>query len=706
MPYRIGCDIGGTFTDIIVLDENGVEWQHKTDTVPENLVEGVRNAVLGVADEVGIPPGELLADTERFVNGTTIVTNDIVELDGANVGLLTTAGFRDTLRIARSPRGPERDPIEQVNVPDIVSRNCIRGIPERVDYEGNVVVELDEEAVEEAARDLVENEGVEAIATCYLWSFQNPDHEVRTKELIEDLYPDLYVTASADVYPKVQEYERMVATALNAYTAPDVAEYVDEMERELGEMGLDTSVISLMQAAGGSTTPAEAKETPIQLTDSGPVGGVIGSRELGRQLDVENVIAADMGGTSFECSIIEDDELPITEQMEVVREIQTGIMKVDTHTIGAGGGSIAWVDERGAPQIGPMSVGADPGPACYGQGGTDPTLTDAALVLGLISPNAFLGGRRQLDVEAAESALRENVAEPLGRSVEDAAAAIYSIAINSMSNAVRSVTVQEGRDPTGFTMFSYGGALPMFAADICSTLGIDEIVIPNTASIFSAYGLLQADDMRTYSESLFWNPGEPVDRVNEALEETETRIRDRLTAAGFEEDEIEIERQGRFKFKGQLFDYPVTLPDGDLTEADMEDIQSRFPDLYEEEYGPGTAWVESPIVLRGVRVTGTSTVSKRSLKEQELTGGESPPPSRSREVYLPFERDRREVDVYDPGAVPPGSSVVGPAIIEEDTTTVFVPDGFEMSVDRYYNYALSRTEAETDRHAVTRLGEV
>lgn len=673
------------------MNNKGEVWTDKADTTPGNLADGVEEAVENVVDHIGISTTELLEQTNRFVNGTTVVTNAIIELNGAKTGLLTTKGFGDTLRIARSPRTDDRDHHDQRNVPDIVPRNCIKDIPERIDYSGEEVVPLDENTVEDAVVDLVENKGVEALAICFLWSFQNPAHENRAKELIEEQYPDLYVTVSHEIYPKIREYERMVTTTLNSYAAPDVAAYVDEIQERLTAKGLDRSVLTLMQGSGGSTTLQGAKSEPIRLIDSGPVGGVIGARALGEHLGTDNIICADMGGTSFETSIIENGEYTVSERTEV-REFTTGLTKIQTNTIGAGGGSIARLDNRGIPQVGPQSAGADPGPACYGEGGTRPTVTDAALVLGLMSPEAFLGGRRELDNEAAKQAIEETVADPLGYSVEEAAAAIYDIAVNSMSNAVRNVTVEQGRDPSEFTYVSYGGASPLYAVDICETLGIERAVIPQNAPVFSANGLLQADDIRNYSQSVFWEPGDAVDKINEILLEVEQKARNALRDSGFDDDEIEIKRQGEFKFKGQLFTHPVSLPEGEITPTDIEHIQEEFPEIYEDEYGSGTAWIEVPVILRGVRVRGVGRNKKPSRRSQVLDDV-TIDPSDSREVYLPQEHEYADVDIYAGSTLRFGATVEGPAIIEEDITTVFVPESHEISVDEYDNYELSRTDA-------------
>ncbi len=697
--YRIGCDIGGTFTDIVVMNSSGELWAAKADSTPGQLVDGVVQAIENVAGEIGTDPETLLEQTERFVNGTTVVTNAIIERSGARTGLLTTKGFEDTLRIARSPVGDERDQNKQRNVPDIVDREDIRAIPERTDYKGAEVVDLDETAVREAVQELVEEEGVETVAVCFLWSFKNADHEQRAREIIAEEYPEVYVTLSHEIYPKIREYERMVTSVLNSYAAPDVSSYLDELQAELVDRGLDESRIAVMQGAGGSTTPQQARDEPIQLIDSGPAGGVIGADMLGDQLGRTNVIAADMGGTSFDCSLIENGEYTLAERSEVLRQVLTGLTKVDITTIGAGGGSIASVDERGIPQVGPESAGADPGPVAFGRGGEYPTLTDIAVVLGLISPAAFQSGSIELDEAAAARAVRTHIAEPMDLSITEAAAATYDIAVATMSDAIRSITVEKGRNPDKFTLFGYGGALPIFAMDVCAPLGIEEVVIPRTAPVFSGYGLLQCDDVRTYSRSLFWSPGESVDPVNEAVQEMTDQARTDLAAAGYDETDIHIRREARFKFQGQLYDKPVALPDGEITAADLEDIRERFPDMYEAEYGAGTAW-ETPVVTQSLRVIGTGTTEQR---RRDPADHESHTPTAvgSRELFLPVTREQTSVDVFDPDTLTPGAALDGPAVVEGPNMTMFVPDGCDLAVDRYGHYRLHQRDTESRQPTAT-----
>ncbi len=681
--FQIGCDIGGTFTDIVVLDEQGQTFTDKSDTTPRDLGEGVIAAIGSVADQLGVSPHELLSQTTRFVNGTTAVTNSIAELRGAKVGLIVTRGFRDTLRIARSARNAERDHHRQLSVPDVVDRDCIVEVNERVDLKGGVVVGLSEDEGRRAIAELVAR-GVESLAICLLWSFQNPAHEELLRDVAAREHPDLYTSVSSELYPMMREYERMMTTVLNSFTGLRVAEYTAGVEQRLGELGLGVPV-SFMQSFGGTLTAEEARARPIALVDSGPVGGVVGANDLGQRLGIENIITADMGGTSLDVSVITGNRYSVTQRVKL-REFLTGLSKVDVATVGAGGGSIGWLDARGIPQVGPRSAGADPGPACYGRGGTEPTVTDAAVVLGIMDPDAFLGGRRTLDPELSRAAIRRVLGEPLGMSDEEAASAIYRLVVANMSSAVRSVTVERGRDPRAFTLFAFGGALPVFAADICEEMGIRRAVIAADSAVFSAVGLLGTDDVRNLTRSVFWSDGAPVDDVNEALQTLESQARRSLREAGHDERNIVIERQGDFKFEGQLFELTVQIPEGHVDEGHLAGILEEFPALYEAEYGEGTAWVESPIHLLAVRVTATGTIEKVQPQPSARKNGD--PVRAQRDVFLPSQGGRVQVPVYDAHLLDDKTKIEGPAIIEHRLTTTVVPRGWQLSLDQLANFQL------------------
>jgi N-methylhydantoinase A len=670
--YQIGVDMGGTFTDAVVIDEHGRLWADKAATTPRHLLDGLVDALEAVATQVGAPLEELLASCDRFVHGTTIVTNSIAELRGARVGVLTTEGFSDSLRIARSPRTEARDNHKQLNVPDIAPRDAILEIPERINKRGEIVTELDVEACEKAIRTLVEDREVESIAVTFLWSFLNDAHERQVYDLISERYPQVHVSLSSQVYPMIREYERSVTTVLNAFTAPKVARYIDEMSKDLTARGLRTPV-AFMQVSGGSLSAEQARELPIVLLDSGPVGGVVGANELATELNIPSVITGDMGGTSFDTSVVAENRMTMSAR-SYVQNLLTGLTKVDVVGIGSGGGSIAWADPRGLLQVGPHSAGADPGPICYGRGGDQPTVTDAMVSMGFIDPNYFLGGRSKLHKDAADEALAKLGAE-LGLSGSDTAAAVYRVVVASMSNAVRGITVERGHDPRVFTFFAYGGALPLFLVDICRELGIKQALVPNASAVFSASGLLASDDLRVPSKSRFWSPGQPAGEVNQVLRELEQSAREELRSSGYGDNEIEIRRLGDLKFQGQIFELTVPLPPGEIHQEALEDLAERFPEMYEAEYGPGTAWVDAGVVMMAVRVEAKA--STRKYRYHGGTGGQDTATTAAKErraVTIPTTGNQVTVPILDGDTLAVGEEVVGPAVIEKRQTTIFLPD--------------------------------
>jgi N-methylhydantoinase A len=683
--FHIGVDIGGTFTDLVAVDADGVTHRSKAPTTPDDYSSGIVDGLERLAGEVGVPLEELMSRTELFINGTTIVTNVIAELRGRRVGVLITRGFGDTLRIARSARTNDLDLHTQTPPPDFVDRNDILEIDERIDWAGDVVVPLHEDQVHEAARELVQR-GCEALAICFLWSFQNPSHEQRAKEIVTAAHPDVFISVSSDVFPVAREYERLVTTGLNAFASRGVDDYVSKLERELDRLGCPVQA-SLMQSIGGLITPQAARELPIQLLNSGPVGGVTGARAVGERLGIKDIITADMGGTSFDSALVTGGEVAIAHRAEIGR-FETGISMVDISAIGAGGGSILWVDQRGAPRVGPDSAGAVPGPACYGRGGTKPTVTDAAVAMGLIDPDYFLGGQIKLDRDAAVQAVRRHVAEPLEWGLDRTLTGMHAIVTDTMANSVRAISIQKGHDPRGFTMLGFGGASGLFLPLICRTMGIAELLIPASAAVFSAYGLLWADRVRSFVQTVNWIvPASPLEALNAVLADLSEKARH---AFGEAEGPVQITYEGDFKFAGQAFEVTVPLPGGELEDAHREQLAATFTEDYERLYGPGTAWEGFPVLMLNLRVTASCEVRRPTLQTFPVNGSD---PERAlherREVLEPVSGERLQVPVYRGAQMTPGMSLAGPAIIEDVDTTLYLPADASCRMDEYGNYRIA-----------------
>lgn len=687
----IGIDVGGTFTDAVGVASDGTTARGKSSTTPNAHVDGIMNAIARLADSAGVTSTELLAGAELLAVGTTVVTNAIAEMSGRRTGLLVTKGFRDTLRIARSPRVPTVDPFAQAPMPELIPQALIAEIEERIDSDGDVVVPLDEQQLIEETRRLVEVEKIEALAICYLWSFLNPVNEARTRDLLTEAFPDLFLSVSSDLYPVVREYERMVTTALNAFVSNVVTSYVDELDSRLSEAGF-VGRVYLGQSLGGSLDPTEAKRRPLHLFNSGPVGGVMGARRLADAMGVKDILTADMGGTSFDVSLVPDGQPDVTHRT-IIERFETGLSQVDITVVGAGGGSVCWLDARGAPRVGPQSAGAVPGPACYGRGGVEPTVTDVAAVLGLIDPAYFLGGTMALDVDAARAAIETRLGV-LGGSAEHIGAQMTRIIVGNMLQAVRTVSVKRGRDPRGITMFAYGGASGLFAAEICRGIGISKLIFPAVAAVFSASGLLAADQIRTEARTVQWSPeSSDLDVINGALADMHASAVANLCSRGFTVSELEVTYVFAMRFVGQTFDVDVPVPAVALVESDRAGLIADFQARYASLYGPGSAWENFPMVVMTARVIARGIRPKPLLARLPESEGDPKDALErsmrgSRPVYMAADAEWVDVPTYAAGLLPVGPRIEGPCIVEDVDTTIFVPRDATVTREIYGGFEL------------------
>jgi N-methylhydantoinase A len=683
----IGVDVGGTHTDASVVIGDSVE-RGKALTTYDDFSRGVLEAVGVAAEPYGLALDQLLDRTRLFVNGTTVVTNAITTLTGSRVGVLVTAGFKDTFRITGGPRVAEFDDHLQVNAPDVVRRADLEEIDERVGWDGSELVPLDGDQVRAAVRRLVDG-GVDAVAVCFMSSFAAPAHELEAERLINELYPDLFVSASHRVFPVVGETRRWTTAVLNAFVQARARVYLDSLSQNLRDAGLRGGLV-FFQGLGGGISLERAKEFPLALLGSGPAGGAIGANALARHMGLSNVLLGDMGGTSFDTGIIVDNEIKVEKNLEVGL-LRTGVNLVDVVSVGAGGGSIAWVGERGVPQVGPQSAGSDPGPASYGTGGTDPTVTDAMVVLGFIDPERYLGGRFQLHPALAGTSLDRDLTTRFGWSKEEAAAAIHDLVVMNMATAVHEVSVAKGYDPRDFVFLAYGGTLPLFAVQIADRLNISRVVIPQNSSVFSALGLLSADFVMRYDQTVAWGLGaDRIDEVNRIADSIVGKARAAMGAEGFSDDQIAVSKSGDFRFLGQSYELTMGLPDAPLSAEDAPELAQRFLELYERTYGEGTAWKGVPVQLLNYTVTVTGRQPRRTLQavepaprvEEDLRLG-------TRRVFLPTERQYRDLPIYDDARFTAGTRIAGPAIVDAIDTTIYIPPGSEAARDEYMNYVLT-----------------
>lgn len=664
---QIAIDIGGTFTDIVCL-ENGARLHiAKVSTTPRALMEGLSEGISTILKVTERTPD----DVSRVIHSTTIATNAILEKKGAVTGILMTEGFEDALEIGRQKRSDMYNMFLDAETPIFLAPRRLRvGIPERLDATGKVLKPLDEEALLKQVRHLQERHGVESLAVCYLFSFLNPAHEERTRELIARHFPTLSVSVSSELNPVFREYERVVITAFDAYVRPLVATYMGQLESNLERMGI-AATVHVMHSRGGLTTVNTAIEKPVSMLLSGPAAGVRGACFAGERSGLKDLITLDIGGTSCDVALVQEGK-PLISQEGRIRHYPLRLSMVDVSTVGAGGGSIAWVDSAGGLKVGPESAGADPGPICYGKGGRLPTVTDASLLLGYLNPATFAGGQMPLETAAAQEAMTE-MGKRIGLAPLALAAGIHRIINERMADEVRLVSVRRGHDPRRFALVALGGAGPVHAGRLAALLAMPTIVVPATPGVLSAFGLLVAaiehEHSRTFAARAEDVSPQDAESVFESLDllGQQKMQRDRVASG-----DVVVERFGDLRYVGQSYELEVPLS-GKINAAGLADAVALFHVLHERVYGharPG-----NPVEFMNLR-----TVHKAAFPEPKL---EPPAPGNSlaearketRPAY--FEESGGFVDtpVYERARLPTEIQILGPAIVEQvDTTTVVYPE--------------------------------
>ncbi len=687
--YRLGIDVGGTFTDGLLIDETTGETRiAKVPSTPADPSVGFVAAVERILRDAGIEP----ADVGYLVHGTTVATNAIIEEKLAPTGFITTEGFRDMLEIQRQIRPSLYDLLFEKPRP-LAPRYLCFGIPERLDATGTVVTPLDEGAVEAAATRL-KAEGVEALAVCYLHAYINPEHERRTRDILARVFPDAVVSLSSDVAPVFREYFRASTTLINAGVRPIVERYLSNIETRLRRAGLRGQLL-VMQSSGGVLTFEAARTRPVYMVESGPAAGVIVSAYLGDVLGFDNVLSFDMGGTTAKTGLVENGTPTITKEYEVGTAaraergakgagypIRTPV--IDLVEIGAGGGSIAWVDSGGVLRVGPQSAGADPAPACYGKGGTQPTITDANLVLRRLDPDHFLGGEMRLDEAAAWRAIKETCADPLGLDVVEVALGIVEIANSAMVGALRRISVQRGHDPRDFVLVAFGGAGPVHANRLAAELDIPTVLVPMSPGTTSAMGLLVTDIKHDYSTTLI----QGTDTLDMALADRHFRDMMRLgeralLSEGSAHASIEFERRVDMRYVGQSYELSIPWGDGRLEDV-LDRMLADFHGDHQRAYG--FAAPAEPVEFVTLRLTAIGTIAKPRLRELPAGSGDEMTALRTvRQVCFAEAGGFVDCPSYDRYRLPAGAVIDGPAIVEEmDSTTVIHP-GYRARVDRYGN---------------------
>jgi N-methylhydantoinase A len=690
VTHRIGIDVGGTFTDVVLADGARLVLD-KHPTTPDDQCDGVFGALARLAAGVGLALPDLLARTATIVHGTTTADNALIEMSGATTALITSAGHRDEIELRRGYKEDIWDPALPPP-PPICPRRRRYGVPERLDFEGRVLVPLDEEAVRHACRRM-RRQGVDSLAVVLLFSFVNSAHERRVREIAAEELPGAMISLSHEVMPAAPEFERTSTTLVNAYVGPKVGRYLGRLEARLRAAGFRGELL-VMQSNGGVMPGGYVAQKAVAVMGSGPAGGVNGAVAVARAAGIDDFISVDMGGTSYDVCLVRGGAPEVKAAWNWHHRYQIGLPMVDVQFVGAGGGSIARV-ESGTLRVGPESAGAEPGPACYGHGGTEPTVTDANVVLGYLDPAAFCNGTMRLDVEAARGAIRERIARPLGVSVVEAAEGIFRLVNANMANAIRRISARRGIDPRPLTLVAFGGNGPVHAAVQAGELGIRRVLVPKLAPAFSALGLLLTDhvvdDVRSYV-----SPVGRVDlaRVNRLFSEMETAARVALTGRRDARGRpLRVERAAALCYAGQTFDVAVWLPaEGPVTRPALRDAVERFHRLHEALHT--YACRDAEPMLRGLRLKAVVTAEKPSLARPVP----SCPGSARRGTRPAFFGGRFvAAPVYEGPHLRPGQVVRGPAIIEEAFTTIVVHPGQRSAVDAVGNHVITvpRAEART-----------
>lgn len=678
MAYNVAVDVGGTFTDVLVFDEESGELtEGKVLSTPEDPSQGVVTGIESVCEKVGIG----FTDLKLLFHGTTVVTNMILTNTGSRVGLLTTKGHEQILHLARAwtpgplygwmalqKPDPPADPTDTV------------GISERIGADGNIISELDEDEVHKAVRKLVDR-GVEALAIGFLNSYVNPDHEHRAREIARELYPDLSVSISSDIGQEYGEYERTLTTVVNTAVQPRAMLYMKNFESSIAEKQFGGS-LSIVRSDGGAMSTEAVAQRPIQIALSGPSGGVTGSAYLAREIGVPDILTFDMGGTSTDVSLCLGGETLVR------REIQLGYYQfkapaVDVHSVGAGGGSIAFLSTSGALQVGPASAGADPGPACYGLGGEDPTVTDANVVLHRIPPGVALGGTMALDEDAAREAVKK-IAEPLGMGVEEAAEAIVEIVNENMHAALRVVSVERGYDPREFGLVGFGGAGPMHASALGRLIRSRSVIIPPTPGVMSAFGFLSSDIQNEFPETYLKIAEEtPASELESRVSGLISQADEWLTGEGVEEENKRFDLYADCRYYMQNIQIPCRFELDDLTGEDSTFLREQFEEAHRQRYNFDLP--DSPLEIATLRVIGRGTIKGVTLTESENGADEDASGAVMRTEKVFFGGEWAETPIYDRGGLRGGNVVSGPAIVQQDDTTTVIEPGYRGSVDRFGN---------------------
>ncbi len=671
MTNRIGIDIGGTFTDVVLLQDNGQFLVYKEDSTPDEPLHAITAGLAGIAAEVDMSVEALLQSTEFLVHGQTMATNALIQRNGPVVGLLCTEGFRDVLHLGRGSK-PERFNVHLQKSEDLIPRYLRLGVPERTAADGAEVKPLDEDAVREAARTF-DKHRVKAVAIAYLWSILDATHEKRTAEIVQEELPGVDVLCSSDILPEIREWERTSSTVLSAYIAPIIGDYLRAFETEMEKGGMPHRPL-IMQVNGGCAAVPDLLARPVNAIASGPAAGPAAAAYYASSTKApDRLIVIDMGGTSFDVCLLRDGEPVMSSDIKVADQ-PIGVNGVEVLSVGAGGGSVAWLDSGNSLRVGPRSAGSQPGPACYGRGGSEPAVTDANLVVGRMAASAFLGGRRSLDINLAIKAIATHIATPLGLDVNTAAAGILTIVNSNMATAIRAVSIERGIDPRDYVMVAGGGAGGLHAAELARMLGIGEVLIPRSAGGLCAFGMAVTPVRHDYVRLAHCYSNAPgvAARISGVFDSLVAEGSAHLESDGFKSDEIRFSRHLEGRYPGQVHNLTVPLSDGPIDDAFLRRLEADFHTEHDKRFT--YAMRDQPVECLHWRLVATGSRPAPQGRLARQSDGRSKRSGR-RTAYMAAVNAEVATDIWQGDALAAGDRITGPAIVEFATTTIVVnPD--------------------------------
>ena len=686
--YRLGIDAGGTFTDFVLADKSSNVKIYKTPSTPNDPTKAIENGLALISEDLGVSPEDIISQSDLCINGTTVGLNALIQHKGSLVGLVCTKGHEDSIeiRLGHKEDGYRYDP----DYPPAVMlspRYLRRGIGERIISNGTIKTPMNEHEVREACKLFIDND-IKTIAVSFIWSVLNPSHEIKAAQIIKEMMPDAIITIGSELYPQIREYTRTSTAITNAYLSPILRNYVSAINEYFINLGGENKV-RYFQSNGGLATGKVMSERSVYAINSGPASAPQAGLSVCDPFDYKNIITVDMGGTSFDITLTKDGNTNLNKNIDFLR-YRIGIPMIQVETLGAGGGSIGWIDAMGLLQVGPQSAGADPGPACYNKGGNDPTVSDANLVLGYLNPDGLIGGKLPLNYKNAFNSIEEKIAKPLNLSVEKAAYGIFTIVNNNMMNGIRRVSVDRGYDPRDFVLVAAGGATGAHITALASEMGINTVIVSKLSSGLCAYGQIISDVKYNYMATIPVRLDKNCDyeKINRLFKDIETKGKEHLINDGFNEEEIDIYRSMEMRYLGQIHECTVNIETFDIDNKTIEKVKDAFHKRHEELYTYSE--LQSPVELVNIESTLYGRIDRPDPSEIESDTLLKEAIKSSRNLIFSNSGESIKTPVYDGNFLSDGHQINGPAVVEEDTTTLVIEPGWLLKLHKSGTYIINR----------------